>query len=415
MPGFGGGLASGLNGGGGAGMGGAVFTMQGQLTVLDSTVVDNAAAGGTDDVVDHAQGIAGAVFNLNGIFDAIDSTFAGNIGATYASQIYNIEYDETNVHVAQTTLRDTIVYSGVGGGSDLASLFFPFVAPAGSSAKADVSQFDLVGTTNAQSTGAITGTPLSGDPKLGPLQNNGGPTQTMAPAAGSPAIDTGSAFGQTTDQRGDPRPVDFPGTANAAGGDAADIGAFETQQACTTEANPSEACHALSVRLAGTGSGSVAGATGISCPGTCAGSFGASQTLTLTATPQSGSTFTGWSGACTGRSTCKLAMSADRSVTATFTKSAPSISLLKQSASAWREGSKLAQISRKQKKPPVGTTFSFSLSDQASITLTFKRSATGRRVRGKCVAQTRSNKHQRKCTLTVAAGSPEAERRQGRR
>jgi len=104
-------------------------------------------------------------------------------------------------------------------------------------------------------------------------------------------------------------------------------------------------------------------------------------------------------------------MSADRSITATFAPTAISkapslsISLLKQSASTWREGGKLAQISRKHKKPPVGTKFSFKLSERASITLTFKRSATGRRVRGKCVAQTRSNKRRPKCPLTVAAGS----------
>ncbi len=231
----------------------------------------------------------------------------------------------------------------------------------------------------------------------------------MAPAAGSPAIDAGSALGQTTDQRGDPRPVDFPGIANATDGDGADIGAFEVQQTCATQATPSEVCHELSVVLAGTGSGSVSGAPGISCPGKCSESFGASRRLVLTATAHVGSTFAGWSGACSGTKACDIAMTADRAVAATFTKTAtsraPSISDLKQSASAWREGSKLAQISRRQRKPPVGTTFSFRLSERASITLTFKRAATGRRVRGKCVAQTRSNEHQAKCPLSISAGS----------
>jgi hypothetical protein len=60
------------------------------------------------------------------------------------------------------------------------------------------------------------------DPLLGPLQNNGGPTQTMMPLANSTAIDRGNnAFLQTTvDQRGDARVVD--GTV--------DIGAIEVQQ-----------------------------------------------------------------------------------------------------------------------------------------------------------------------------------------
>lgn len=42
------------------------------------------------------------------------------------------------------------------------------------------------------------------DPQLGPLQNNGGVTATMAPAAGSPAIGQGTGC-PATDQRGQPR------------------------------------------------------------------------------------------------------------------------------------------------------------------------------------------------------------------
>lgn len=62
------------------------------------------------------------------------------------------------------------------------------------------------------------------DPKLGPLQNNGGPTPTRALAAGSPAVDAGtcqSTLGAplTTDQRGVARP-------QPAGGKC-DIGAYE--------------------------------------------------------------------------------------------------------------------------------------------------------------------------------------------
>jgi hypothetical protein len=62
---------------------------------------------------------------------------------------------------------------------------------------------------------------------LGPLRDNGGPTATIAPAPGSPVIDTGSAFGLTTDQRGQPRPSEFASIANA--GDGSDIGAYEAQ------------------------------------------------------------------------------------------------------------------------------------------------------------------------------------------
>ena len=53
----------------------------------------------------------------------------------------------------------------------------------------------------------------------------------MAPAANSPAVDQGAAFGLTTDQRGVLRPIDFPTIPNstAAGADGSDIGAFELQ------------------------------------------------------------------------------------------------------------------------------------------------------------------------------------------
>jgi hypothetical protein len=45
--------------------------------------------------------------------------------------------------------------------------------------------------------------------------------------AGSPAIDKGKNFGLAADQRGAPRPYDFPSIINAGGGDGSDIGAFE--------------------------------------------------------------------------------------------------------------------------------------------------------------------------------------------
>jgi hypothetical protein len=71
---------------------------------------------------------------------------------------------------------------------------------------------------------------ITGDPMLGSLANNGGPTQTFAPLTGSPAIDAGSdalavdtqGNPLTTDQRG-------PGYARISGA-AVDIGAFEVQQ-----------------------------------------------------------------------------------------------------------------------------------------------------------------------------------------
>jgi hypothetical protein len=253
-PGFGGGSATSTTAGGGAGMGGAIFNLQGSVTVTNSTLAGNSAIGGapgTPTIPDPGKGIGGAVFNLNGTLTATASTFASNTGAYFASQIYNLEYDGHQVRTAQTTLRDTIAANGIGAAHDLASDMssYGITTPTGSSANANVAQFDLVRTMTTQESGTITSSAslLTADPLLGPLQRNGGPTPTMAPASGSPVIDVGSAFGLTADQRGDRRPLDFSGVGNAAGGDGSDIGAFEVQPACASQSAPTEACHPLTV------------------------------------------------------------------------------------------------------------------------------------------------------------------------
>jgi hypothetical protein len=78
--------------------------------------------------------------------------------------------------------------------------------------------------------------------------------------------------------------------------------------------------YVLTVTDSGTGSGTVtSNSGGINCGSTCTGSYTSGTSVTLTASASSGSTFTGWSGACSGSaSTCTLAMSAAKSVTATF-------------------------------------------------------------------------------------------------
>ena len=85
---------------------------------------------------------------------------------------------------------------------------------------------------------------------------------------------------------------------------------------------------------------------------------------------------------------------------------APAVTSVHQSASRWREGNKLAQISRKEKKrPPVGTTFSFSLNEQASVSFTFTQRVSGRKVGHKCVAKSRKNAKRKSCKRTVTAGT----------
>lgn len=82
--------------------------------------------------------------------------------------------------------------------------------------------------------------------------------------------------------------------------------------------------HTVTVHLAGTGTGTVTSdPAGISCGSTCSHSFENGTEVTLTPAPSSNSTFTGWTGACTGTGACQVTTSANRDVTATFTLKPP--------------------------------------------------------------------------------------------
>jgi uncharacterized repeat protein (TIGR02543 family) len=75
--------------------------------------------------------------------------------------------------------------------------------------------------------------------------------------------------------------------------------------------------------VAVTGNGNVSGGSGaINCGSNgnaCSASFALNSTVTLTASPATGATFIGWSGACGGTATtCTALMSASKSVSATF-------------------------------------------------------------------------------------------------
>jgi hypothetical protein len=89
---------------------------------------------------------------------------------------------------------------------------------------------------------------------------------------------------------------------------------------------------------------------------------------------------------------------------------APVLSHVAETATTWREGNALAQISSagtsaRKRRPPLGTTFSFVLNEAASVVFTFTEPAAGRRVGKSCVAQTGKNKHRPRCTRTLNAGA----------
>lgn len=77
--------------------------------------------------------------------------------------------------------------------------------------------------------------------------------------------------------------------------------------------------YVLTVSTLGEGTGiATSSPAGIDCGATCSASFPASSVVSLSATPSSGSVFTGWSGACTGNGACNVTMSSAKSVDAVF-------------------------------------------------------------------------------------------------
>ena len=187
---------AGAGGGGGAGLGGAIFLNAGStVTITDSTFTANAARGGLAGTHGQGQtpgtGLGGAIFNRDGTLYVVNSTISGNV-ANGATGIYNL----ADSGDASATINNTILGQADASVSDLVIGYF-----GGDGTNTTSGVGDLI-----RNTSGFGGTIVSSaDPLLGALAGGGGPTQTMIPAAGSPALDAGNnaaASGLTTDQRG---------------------------------------------------------------------------------------------------------------------------------------------------------------------------------------------------------------------
>jgi hypothetical protein len=94
---------------------------------------------------------------------------------------------------------------------------------------------------------------------------------------------------------------------------------------------PNCATYTLSVSKSGSGSGTVTSSpAGINCGSDCSETYSAGTPVTLSASPASGSTFSGWSGeGCSGTGTCTVSMTQARNVTATFNLSSATLTVTK--------------------------------------------------------------------------------------
>jgi hypothetical protein len=78
------------------------------------------------------------------------------------------------------------------------------------------------------------------------------------------------------------------------------------------------------VTKSGTGSGTVTSSpAGVDCGSTCSHAYDEGTSVTLTPSAASGSTFSGWSGACSGSGPCRVTIGADVAVTASYTTARP--------------------------------------------------------------------------------------------
>ena len=110
-------------------------------------------------------------------------------------------------------------------------------------------------------------------------------------------------------------------------------------------------------------------------------------------------------------------LGATTSATVTYTVSGKPLPLavitrVHQSASKWRENDKLPQINT-GKRPPAGTTFTFTLNTRAKVTFAFTQKATGRKVTGRCIATTKQNRTKPRCTRTRIVATLTFPARQG--
>lgn len=146
----------------------------------------------------------------------------------------------------------------------------------------------------------------------------------------------------------------------------------------TTAVVPGGLTYSLSVTKTGSGSGTVTSSpVGISCGSACSVSYASGTVVTLTANPTSGSTFSGWGGACSGISTCMVHITATESVSAAFVTSGSGTKIEETAAAldGWMVSSDGNGPYRMSKV--MGNTSQFSFSGTSVKWLTKKGPAQG--------------------------------------
>ena len=194
----------------GDGTGGGIWNYVGAVLTLTSTTVSGNSVVGN---LSYAPSRGGGLAN-DGTATLKNSTFAGNSAVQgFGGGVWN-STDTGTLTLDHCTISGNISEGVRGGGIDNRGILI-----ARNSIVAGNSEDDLSGDVTSEghnvfgvSAGhGFAATDLIGvAPQLGPLQDNGGPTPTMAPLPGSPAIDqvpgTPGVEFLAVDQRGTSRP-----------------------------------------------------------------------------------------------------------------------------------------------------------------------------------------------------------------
>jgi len=198
------------SGSGTSAYGGAIFLNNGTGTLSNSLFSGNTATSTA------AISYGGALYTSGGTNNFYDTTFTGNTAtstiATGGTGGALYQVSSTNTFYNVTATANTSHYRGGGVYKASGSLYLYNSIVSGNTAPtADYS--DIFSSVTA-ATGSLYGIAATGttNPLLSALGNYGGPTQTMIPLPGSPALRLGNSSstytgGRTTDQRGYPRLV----------------------------------------------------------------------------------------------------------------------------------------------------------------------------------------------------------------
>ncbi|GFE69532.1 choice-of-anchor Q domain-containing protein [Chroococcus sp. FPU101] len=207
--------------------GGGIFIRAGNLNVANSTISGNVASGARTD--------GGGIYSRDSRVNVINSTISDNLTSVRGGGIFSIRGRLT---VANSTISDNGAVNGGGIFND-STFNLSNTIIANSLAGGDcITSGSLATNSNNLIEDGSCQPAISGDPKLGPLQDNGGPTFTQALLFDSPALDAGNNAiipSDVNDLDGDgnitePLPNDQRGTGYARiVGSTVDIGAFEAQ------------------------------------------------------------------------------------------------------------------------------------------------------------------------------------------